>query len=62
MYSTRLFRLLLLPIIHPLRDSIAVAFNVFRLLAGQLHHDFFIERLLRFLKKYAEYFRIQVFL
>lgn len=41
--SVRIFRLRLLPRLHPLRDSLAVGFHITILLAVQLHHNFLVE-------------------
>ena len=47
--SVRIFRLRLLPRLHPLRDSLAVGFHITVLLAVQLHHNLLVESFPRFI-------------
>lgn len=60
--SVHIFRLRLLPRIHPLCNSLAVGLHITVLLAVQLHHNFLIEGFPRLVQQDAENFRVNVLL
>jgi hypothetical protein len=57
-----LLGLCLFPVVHPGRQPCAIAIHVDILLAVQLDHDLFIERLARFFQQNPKDLRVQIFL
>lgn len=54
--------MLFLPILHPLRDSCAIGFNVVILLAIEFNHNLLVERFAGFFQQNPENLGVQILL